>query len=51
MLVTQKHQQSVANWFTVVVVLMLCGRFGAPAIIWLLTKLYEYFIQRVSMML
>jgi hypothetical protein len=51
MLITQKHLSAVAaNWFTILVVLILCGLFGIPVIVWLLTKLYEYFIQQVILM-
>lgn len=52
MLLTQKHLlHAAANWFTVLIVLMLCGRFGIPVVVWLLTKLYEYFIQRIALMI
>ena len=50
MLTTQKHQlNNMANWFAALIILILLGRFGIPVIEWILTKLYEFFIQRVPL--
>jgi hypothetical protein len=50
MLTTQKHQlNNMASWFAALIILILLGRFGIPVIEWILTKLYEFFIQRVPL--
>jgi len=50
MLTTQKHQlNNMVSWFAALIILILLGRFGIPVIEWILTKLYEFLIQRVPL--
>ncbi len=52
MLTSQKHELDImAYWLAVLIVIIVFGRYGAQAIEWLLMKLYEFFMQRTSLMI
>lgn len=38
-----------AYWFVAVVLFIVLGLYGRPAIEWVLMKLYEFFIQKTPM--
>jgi hypothetical protein len=52
MLTSQKHELDImAYWLAVLIVIIVFGRYGAQAIEWLLMKLYEFFMQRTSLII
>jgi hypothetical protein len=52
MLLTQKDQNEIyAYWFTAFILIALLGSYGIQAIVWVLMKLYEFFIQKMPLKL